>query len=301
MNSVVSTVSHSVDVFGGAGNDSLTFGGRSSIGRSLSFLGDAGDDAFVVTGSSFTVKGDARMDAGDGASTLSLNVDALSMASLTLRGGSANDVVSVIADGSIAGDVSLQMGLDGIGPSSATLQSKAGLANGLKIGGSLSIDMLGATVDALTVTNVQVGKTFAAQTGENVSTVTIAKLNTKGNFILKTGSGADVVAIDNVNAVNFYVDTETGADGLRIERDGAFAGTSTILGMARILTGIGADQIRIGDASDPANLKVTFMGATTLDAGDGANMRNDVIASNFFNSPPVITATGGVLTETAAI
>jgi hypothetical protein len=298
---LATTVRNSVDVYGGVGNDSLTFGGRTSIGGGLSLFGDAGDDSLSATGTLFSVKGDVRMDGSDGAGSLSLNVTTLSLASLTMRGGSANDTVSVIADGTITGAVSLEMGLDGIGPSSAILQSKAGLTNGLKIGGSLTVDMFGATVDSLTIANVQVAKTFSAQTGENVSTVNISKLNTVGSFYLKTGSGADVVNIDNVNAVNLYVDTESGADELRIERNAAYTGGSTVLGIARILTGIGADQVRIGDASDPANLKVSFSGAMTLDTGDGANMRNDVIASNTFVIQPNILSTGGTLTQTAAI
>jgi hypothetical protein len=57
-----------------------------------------------------------------------------------------------------------------------------------------------------------------------------------------------------------------------------------VLGIATILTGIGADQIRIGDASAPGNLQVMFKGEMSLDAGDGANMRNDIVGSNSFKS-----------------
>lgn len=110
-----------------------------------------------------------------------------------------------------------------------------------------------------------------------------------------------MVNIDNVNSRNFNVDTGIGADVLHIERNAAYLGGSNVLGMATILTGIGADEIRIGNGSDPANLKVSFMGAMTLDAGDGANERNDVLASNFFKVTPTITSTGGTLTETTAV
>jgi hypothetical protein len=301
LNSSVTSIRNNVQVTGGVGNDTLEFEGRTSIGRSLSFLGDTGDDALTATGSLFAVQGATSMDGGSGASTFNLDVVSLALAGLTVTGGTSNDAVSIIADGTIAGDVNLQLGLDGTGPSSTILQSRAGIANGLEFGGTLTIDMVGATVDVLTIANIQVTKSFVAQTGENVSTVDISKLNAKSNFKLQTGAGADVVNIDNVNARDFYVDTQVGADELRIERNASYTGTSRVLGIATILTGIGADQIRIGNSSDPANLKVSFMGAMTLDAGDGANMRNDVLGSNFFVSAPTIVATGGTLTQTEAV
>lgn len=301
LNSAVTSITKNVQVTGGVGNDTLEFKGSTSIGGSLSFLGDTGDDVLTATGSLFAVKGATSMDGGTGASTFDLDVVGLALAGLTVTGGTSNDTVSIIADGTIAGDVNLQLGLDGTGPSSTILQSRAGIANGLKFGGTLTIDMRGAAVDVLTITNIQVAKAFVAQTGENVSTVDISKLDAKSNFKLQTGSGADVVNIDNVNARDFYVDTESGADELRIERNASYTGASQVLGIATILTGIGADQIRIGNGSDPANLKVSFMGAMTLDAGDGANMRNDILGSNSFVSAPTIIATGGTLTQTEAV
>jgi hypothetical protein len=301
LNSAVTSISNNVQVTGGVGNDTLEFDGHASIGGSLSFLGDTGDDVLTATGSQFAVKGATSMDGGSGASTFDLDVVSLALSGLTITGGTSNDTVRIIADGTIAGDVNLQLGLDGTGPSSTILQSRAGIANGLNFGGTLTIDMRGATVDVLTIANIQVAKAFVAQTGENVSTVDISNLNATSNFKLQTGSGADVVNIDNVNARDFYVDTESGADELRIERNASYTGTSQVLGIATILTGIGADQIRIGNGSDSANLKVSFMGAMTLDAGDGANMRNDILGSNFFEFAPTIIATGGTLTQTEAV
>jgi hypothetical protein len=209
--------------------------------------------------------------------------------------------VSIIADGTIAGDVSLDLSSDGIGPSSVILESAAGVKNGLRFGGDLTVDMTGATVDTLRISNVQVAKSFVAQTGENVSTVDIANLNTKRDFVLRTGAGADVVNIDNFSARSLYVDTEAGADEIRIERNSIYAGKSQVLGIATILTGTGADQIRIGHEATPADLQVVFKGAVTLDTGDGANMRNDIVGANFFTSPPTIVSTDGTLTQTEAV
>ena len=301
LNSVATTIRDGVQFIGGIGNDSVEFNGRVSLGKTLSFVGGAGDDTFGAVGGLFSVKGATSFDPGVGASTFVLHPSSLALAALSVQGGIENDTVSIIADGTIAGDVNLLLGIDGTGPSSIVLESRAGLANGLKFAGAVTIGMTGATVDVLTIANIQVAKGFTAQTGEGVSTVDIVRLNVLGDLSLKTGAGADVVNLDNLNARNLTVDTQVGADELRIERNAAYTGISKILARATILTGIGADQIRIGNGIDFANTRVNFMGALTLDAGDGANMRNDILGSNFFELAPKLTSTGGTLTETAAV
>jgi hypothetical protein len=298
--SAVTTIRDTVAVTGGAGNDTLKLEGRTSIGQGLTYSGAEGDDSLIATGDLLSVKQALTVEAGSGASVLDLNVTKLQLGELSVTGGSSNDIVRIVADGKVAGDVNLTLGGDGTGPSSVTLQSASGTANGLSFGGNLTIAMTGATVDTLAIANIQVAKNFTVQTGENVSTVNISGLNAKGDFKLETGSGADVVNLDNINARDFYVDTQAGADELRIERNSLFNGPSHILGIATILTGIGADQIRIGEASNTGSLKVIFEGAMTLDAGDGANMRNDIQGSNSFKSEPTIIATGGTLTQTEA-
>lgn len=321
MDSLVTSVRDTVQVTGGAGNDILAFNGRTSIGKTLSFVGNGGNDSFAGSGPGFRVKGATSMDGSQGTNSFGFNEASLSLASLTVTGGTGKDVVNITADGHISGNVNLNLGLDGTGPSSVTLQSHAGIVNGLKLGASLNVSMPGATVDTLTIANIQIANGFTGQTGNDVSTVNISKLSTKGDFNLQTGDGADVVNLDNIasrdltvgtgvgadvlNIDNFHVrnlsiDTGTGADVLHLERIASDAGTSRVLGTASILTGIGADQIRIGDATSAANMKVLFMGAVSLDAGDGANMINDIVASNFFKSAPSIAATGGVLTVTTS-
>ncbi len=301
VNSAVTQVRDGVTIAGGAGNDAVNFEGRASIGKTISFLGGEGDDSLVAKGGLFAVKGLTNVDGGSGASTFELNVTKVDLRALSVTGGTSNDTVRIVADGTISGDVNLQLGLDGTGPSSVILQSRTDVANRLVFGGALTVDMRGDTVDVLRIANIQVAKDLVAQTGENVSTVDLSRVNVKANLTLRTGSGADVINLDNLSTRDFSVDTESGADELRIERSGLYTGTSKVLGVATILTGIGADQIRIGDASDPANLKVSFLKGMSLDAGDGENMRNDIVASNFFSSAPSIVATGGTLTQTEAV
>jgi len=301
--STETTIQKNVQVTGGAGNDNVEIDGRTKIKKGFSFIGDTGDDVFTVDGGLFAVKGSTSMNGGSGAeaNVFDLNVVQLKLAGLSFSGGSSNDSVSIIADGVIGGNASFELGADGTGPSSVVLQSRAGIVNGLLFDGSLDINMTGATVDVLTIANIQVTDAFTAQTGENVSTVNISNLNGRGSFTLNTGAGADVVNLDNINAGVLAIDTGVGADELRIERNAAYAGISNVRGNAVILTGIGADQIRIGNSIDSANLLVAFGGGMTLDAGDGANMRNDIVASNTFVVTPTIVASGGTLTETPAV
>jgi hypothetical protein len=322
LDSGVTGVRNSVAVTGGEGDDMVNFHSRTSIGGALSFVGDGGMDHFKATGGLLSVKGATTVDGGVGASAFEVNVASLALAKLSVAGGTVEDTVSIIANGIIAGDANLQLGTDGTGGSSTTLQSRAGLANGLKFGGTLTINMVGPTVDFLTIANIQVAGAFVAQTGEDVSTVAISKLNVLNDLTLMTGEGADVVNLDHVKALDFQfdggvgadvvnldnfrvrefaVDTGMGADELRIERNATFLGTSQVQGNATIATGIGADQIRIGNSSDHANLMVLFKGTMLLDAGDGPNMRNDVLGSNFFETIPQIIATGGTLTQTEAV
>jgi hypothetical protein len=300
LSSAVTSVTKNVEIAGGAGNDVVELAGRTSLGQNLTFNGGEGDDTLTASGDLLSVAGVTTINGGSGASVTDLSVTKLSLGGLAVTGGASNDTVRIVADGTIAGDVNLALGADGTGPSSVILQSAAGTTNGLKFGGDLTINMTGVTVDTLTIANIQVAKSFSARTGENVSTINISSLEVKSNFKLESGSGADVVNIDNITTRDFYVDTEEGADELRIERSSLYAGPSQVLGIATILTGIGADQIRIGDASVPGNLQVMFKGEMSLDAGDGANMRNDIVGSNSFKSEPTIIATGGTLTQTEA-
>ena len=310
-------VSGSLQVTGGAGNDTVAFTGRTSIGKTLSFTGNGGTDALTASGSLFSVKGATTIDGSEGTNSLNLDVAKISMAGLGFTGGAQKDTVSIIANGVITGGTSLNLGNDGTGPSAVTVQSYTGVANGLKLGGSLNISMTGVTVDSLTLANIQIAKGLVAQTGNNVSTINISGLNTPGDFNLNTGdaannvnisniktldftladgSGADTVNINNFHVRNFDVNTGAGADVLNIETNSSFTGTSQVLGSTSILTGIGADNILIGNANDAADTKVFFMGPVTVDAGDGANTINDIVACNYFKDAPTIIATGGTLT-----
>ena len=99
---MATAVSGSVQMTGGAGNDTLEFGGRTSIAKSLSFTGNGGIDALMASGTRFSVKGATTMDGSQGVNTLNLDVASLGLAALNFTGGAQKDIVSIIANGAIS-------------------------------------------------------------------------------------------------------------------------------------------------------------------------------------------------------
>jgi hypothetical protein len=198
LSSAETTVRNSVEVTGGAGNDVVELAGPDEHRPKLELHRWPGRRS--SRGAREPARGEKHSDDGwrEWSERYDISVTKLTLGGLAVTGGTSNDTVRIVADGTIAGDVNLALSADGTGPSSVILQSAAGVANGLNFGGNLAIEMTGVTVDTLTIANIQVAKAFSARTGENVSTVEIAGLNAKGNFRLETGSGADVVNLDNI-------------------------------------------------------------------------------------------------------
>jgi hypothetical protein len=86
-------------------------------------------------------------------------------------------------------------------------------------------------------------------------------------------------------------------DTVSIIADGVVAGNASFeLGA----DGIGPSSVVLQSRAGVVD-GLQFGGAMTLDAGDGANMRNDILGSNTFVSTPTIVASGGTLVETPAV
>ncbi|HEX8309971.1 MAG TPA: hypothetical protein VF614_01560, partial [Chthoniobacteraceae bacterium] len=186
-------------------------------------------------------------------------------------GGDGADSFSIIADGSIVGNVDVNLGASAAGTQRVVLESLTRNAAGLALGGGLSVDATGAVgADAFTLTNVSVLKAINLTLGEGVSTVDIDNLRAEDVFNLSTGGGNDIV---------------------NIERENLF-GNSIVRKLAAIQLGAGDDQIAIGDPLPEPNTeaddstRVNFIGGLTVDGGDGANdNRNDILAQNTFGVP----------------
>ncbi len=303
------TLAGSVEVTGGTGGDEIDFDGKVSVGKSaagvsLLLTGGDGDDEIdfadnialagslklvggnnndrmnvgsVASGiATLTVKGAVELDGGAGED--SFNVAGLSVtfgSTITVNGGDDADAVTLSTSGSIAGNVSVNLGPAAAGIQSVLL-SRKGFGSNLFLKGSLIVDAAGVTTaDTLTLKNVSVAKAIDLELGGGVSTVNIDNLIAGDAFRLDTREGADVV--------NF-------------ERQNLFGG-SVVKKLATILLGDGDDQLAIGNPVPtvvppfPDHTRVNFLGGLTADGGGHAagDNRTDFAAENTF--PPGVVPT----------
>jgi hypothetical protein len=297
----VSKLSGSVEMTGGTGSDDLDLDGRVSIGKSsagisVSLAGGDGDDRLGLAGN-MTLSGSLHHDGGNNNDTLDLNglntlvikgsvdftggdgddhfdLDAASLAisgGVTVTGGNGADTALFVGDGSIAGDVSVDLGVSTAGSQTLLFQSHSGAVSGLLFKGMLTVNATAAsTADSLVVTNISVKKLADFKLGDGNSTVTIDNLDAGDAFNLDTRGGTDIVNIERGN----------------------FFGNSTIKKLATIQLGSGDDFLSIGKPTPPASgtavdsTRVNFIGGLTADGGVGANDdRNDFAAENTFGIP----------------
>ena len=226
-----------------------------------------------------TVKGNVTFDGGAGDDTLALDTPALMIGGkLTFTGGAGTDNAVVAAEGSIGGDVLLDMGVATAADQAVVLKSRQGLRSGLRLNGALTVNsaVASANTDSLVMTNVAVAKAF--------------------NITFDVGKG--FIQIDNLIA-NDVLNIATGAgdDQVFLER-GDFAGNSIIAKLATIQLGAGADSLLISRATPPPNggaadsTRVRFLGGLNADGGaDGDTRNTDLETENDFPlGPPTLTS-----------
>ena len=289
------TIAGSVNVVGGTGSDDIDFDGKVSVGKdaagvSVSMVGNDGADDIdfadniTLAGSlkhdggngddtvdfnsvdTLTIKGAVEFIGGAGADTFDLNVFSLVFGStLTVTGGDDADDFHLRADGSIAGDVNVDLGLAATGTQPLQFIAKSGSPSGLSLKGALTVNATGATTaDSLTMTNVAVAKVIDLKLGDGVSTVNIDNLNAGDEFKLDTRGGSDIVNIER----------------------GDFVGGSVIKKLANIQIGAGDDQLAIGSplpapnpAGTPDSTRVNFIGGLTTDGGVAGNDNRNLFES----------------------
>ncbi len=290
------TLAGSVEVTGGSGTDDIDFDGKISVGKnaagvSVSMVGNDGADDIDFT-DNITLAGSLKHDGGNGDDTVDFNsVDTLTIkgavefiggtgadtfdlvsfqlvlgSTLTVTGGDDADDFTLRADGSVAGDVNVDLGLAAAGTQPMTFASRTGLPGGLSLKGALTVNAsAAATNDFLTITNVSVAKLIDLKLGDAVSTVNIDNLIAGDEFKLDTRGGADVVNIER----------------------GDFFGGSVIKKLATIQLGLGDDLLRIGNpipaaiAPFPDQTRVNFLGGLNADGGGGVlDNRNDIVGEN---------------------
>lgn len=290
------TVAGSVSVVGGSGSDDIDFDGKVTVGKdaaglSVSMIGNDGDDDIdfndniTLAGSlkhdggndndeldfngpdTLTIKGPVEFTGGTGNDFFDINVFSLALGStVTFTGVDGDDDFTMTADGSVVGDVTVDLGGAAAGSQVTTVTSKTQLPGGLSLKGALALTASGAvTTDFLTIRNVAVAKLINLTLGEGVSTVNIDNLNAGDEFKLDTRGGSDIVNIERGN----------------------FFGGSLIKKLATIQLGLGDDQLLIGNplplvvAPFPDHTRVNFLGGLSADAGAAGNdNRNDIVGQN---------------------
>jgi hypothetical protein len=253
----------SVRYAGGAGTDAVQFDGSATLAGSLTVGGGAGNDTLTLHGPRLQVGGAVTFDGGAGNDRFTADTPALALGGgLAFAGGTGSNDFTLTADGTIAGDVTLDFG-----PAAATesqdveLRGGSGLVNGLAIRGALAVTAAGAagSSELVVLQDVSVARAVAIALGDGVSNV----------------------LIDNLFAgAALTVDTNGGNDTVDVERLGLF-GTSVVAGAATIRTGDGADTVRIGTGT--ADGRVRFLGGLTLDGGNGVDTRNAIDTANAFH------------------
>lgn len=263
----------SVRFTGGAGEDQVSLHGNLSLGGAVSIAGGAGFDDLEVAGNRLQVGGKLTLDGGPDSDFLTVFADSLALRQgAAFVGGDGQDSVNLIANGTVHGDVGIDLGAQSAGGQTANIGGFDGRVNGLVIQGSLTVTAGGAAASAesIAITNVAVG----------------------GAFMASLGAGASTLILDNLSVAGaLTVDTNGGNDVVKFERSSVF-GNSFVGGAAVIRTGDGADTVLIGspnpapNGGDADGTRVRFRGGLTLDGGAGTDTRNAIDSENDFPGGP---------------
>ena len=320
-----------VDVFGGAGDDTITVTLAAGVATTVRADGQGGSDTLVVNG---TVGNDAIDVTGFGFDYDGLHVDAIALENLTVDGAGGDDTITVTGT-PVGGALSL---LGGSGDDAfsintpvnpATLQVAGGSgANTLTVTttdgddtvslGSGAVDVAGSTsiqytqigalnlltlggADTVTITGTSAALT-SVDTGGGADTV-----NANGNAAalqIATGDGNDVV---NLRAAGAPVSIDLGADddSLRLSSTAPGAGgtLASILAQVELTGGAGSDQLVV-DASGAATDLVGTVNATSI-VGLGMGVAGTVAYSAFetfdltLGSGNDVLAIGGTMADGA--
>jgi hypothetical protein len=266
----------SVRMTGGAAGDLLVLNASTVAGDVILDGGDGNDD-LQMFGRSVKVSGNVTYEGGPGANRASINVSALTIAkSLTINGGDGGDTVRISSDGTIGGEVSMNLGTSSADPQNVVIGSRAYRPGALVFKQGLSI----------------VSATTAAAT----DSVDLLNLIVTGAVSLDMGDGITNVRIDNLTARDsLSILTNGGADTVGIERR-VFPGNSIVTKLATIQTGSGTDTLLIGSATYTPNngpndtTRVRFLAGLNADGGSGSDSANAIETENDFpGSPATIT------------
>ncbi len=271
----------SLVLLGGTGVDEIDLEGTETFAGSIRLDGAAGANLLdLLDLNVFKVGGNVSMTGGADVDTFRIDAFALQITgNVTATLGDANDTATITADGTIGGNVNLDLAGAATGNQTANLTSRTALPAGLTVKGTLGFTGTGgaATTDLLNISNLAVGKAITVSMGAGISTVNIDNLRAADTLTIATNDGADDINIER---------------GFLLER---FAGNSVIAKLATIQAGAGDDDVLIGYLSATNNTgaadstRVQFKGGLTVDGGANTNQRNDFAAQNDITGTLTVT------------
>jgi hypothetical protein len=243
----------------GSGGNDVSLGAPQSSFGAVTVTSTDGDDSVQFNGTRLGASGLVKFDLGGGQDSVNINSSVLALkAGLTILGGADADDAYIFADGTITGDVNIDLGGAADADQTIYLTGNSGLPGILKITGALTLnssatDTGKANVDYISVFDVTVTKAISATGGAANSAIYFNNASTGGSFTIDSGAGNDDVGLETF---------------------GTF-GSMTIAKTTSIMLGEGNDNVAIGFDSTPgSNDFVRFFGPVTVDGGNGTDTKN---------------------------
>ena len=253
---------------GGSGSDQIDANDSLTMAGAFNFAGgDGSNRVLMMAMDALAIKGPVLYVGGAADDEFSIHDSNLRLgSSLTFEGGGGSDSFRCRANGSIAGDVTVNMGIANAGMRYADLHSVAGRARGLVIGGDLALAAQGVASEYWYLTDLVVRGELSATLGAGFSEFGANNFTVGGALTVDTGEGNDFVGLDQSNE----------------------PGGSMVMKIATILMQGGNDTLLIGSDLTSANppfpdpSRVRFLAGLTVDGGPGTDTRNAFENENDF-------------------
>ncbi|HYF36705.1 MAG TPA: hypothetical protein VD994_15525 [Prosthecobacter sp.] len=256
----------------GAGANSTTFSPSTSlrIGGSIAFTGTTGNDTLTVEGPVVNIGGQVNSKGGDGLNTVLLNQVNGAIGSISLTGGTGQDLFNI---GNFGGATTL-----------------------ITVHGNI-VTSVGAGIGDVSIRNTLVyggvTHTSAALSG-STDTLFIRESDIiRATTVNMTGAAAANVAFDD-STFRGAVTVSTGGDNDQVAFDAnlLFTGSeSTFRGAVKIYLGAGSDIFKAGIFPPVANVANNFLSSLLIDGGadnDTANFQTGY--GNSFSVPATVVS-----------
>ncbi len=260
----------------GDGANSFSIGSQlATFGSDLAVTNGDGGGILDFGATKLKVAGAVTVNTGVGDDSVNVIASSISIGkALTINTGDGGDSVNMATDGTVKGDVTIDLGI-GAGSQFLDLGGNSSVAGNLKLGAKLTV--LAATtgvgnIDFINILNVSVAKAALLTLSDVDSTLKIDNLLALDTVTIGTGAGADTVDIEqdilfgaSLFTKKVSINLGDDADALTIGISSA-AGSSSFgrfLGGLAVLSGAGADT-----GNDFLNPTINFFKPGTLNTSD---------------------------------